>query len=279
MFTKAASQQQHPFLLLFRVSEWQLWSDEGGKGTKTWTRWFPIHFFPCLGAKNYTIMSFSWCAHHQEWKPHLSSFGVIENRSLGNSVGLSAFFAVKKSSWRKATRRWGTNESCWAVTPTLTAAVHSMRLHLLTSQSNLLLLLIRLVCRQDINMPLTSANAIMKTDICNCIYMVSQTQNKMDFQPNMAKWVLQHVRPIMVGEWHGFSHPSMMGPCLSLHMIEVFAVHAWNCLSLFPVTSFMLEKNVPSTCCTLENILKRRFLGFPAIHFHRYKSGIFSWAA
>lgn len=279
MFTKAASQQQHPFLLLFRVSEWQLWSDEGGKGTKTWTWWFPIHFFPCLGAKNYTIMSFSWCAHQQEWKPHLSSFGVIENRSLGNSVGLSAFFAVKKSSWRKATRRWGTNESCWAVTLTLTATVHSMRLHLLTSQSNLLLLLIRLVCRQDINMPLTSANAIMKTDICNCIYMVSQTQNKMDFQPNMAKWVLQHVRPIMVGEWHGFSHPSMMGPCLSLHMIEVFAVHAWNCLSLFPVTSFMLEKNVPSTCCTLENILKRRFLGFPAIHFHRYKSGIFSWAA
>lgn len=126
---------------------------------------------------------------------------------------------------------------------------------------------------------LTSANTIMKTDICNCIYMVSQTQNKMDFQPNMAKWVLQHVRPIMVGEWHGFSHPSMMGPCLSLHMIEVFAVHAWNCLSLFPVTSFMLEKNVPSTCCTLENILKKRFLGFPAIHFHRNKSGIFSWAA
>lgn len=84
---------------------------------------FQYIFFPCLGAKNYSIMSFSWCAHQQEWKPHLSSFGVIENRSLGNSVGLSAFFAVKKCSWRKATRRWGTNESRWAMTPTLTIVV------------------------------------------------------------------------------------------------------------------------------------------------------------
>lgn len=43
------------------------------------------------------------------------------------------------------------------------------------------------------------------------------------------------------------------------------------------------ECPLPSACCTLENsyciILKRRFLGFPAIHFHSYKSGIFSWAA
>lgn len=105
--TKAATQQQHPFLLLFRVSEWQLWSAEGGKGTKTWTQWLPIHFFPCPEAKNYTIMSFSWCAHQQEWKPHLSSFGVIENQSLGNSVELSASFAVKKRSWRKSDKSMG----------------------------------------------------------------------------------------------------------------------------------------------------------------------------
>lgn len=126
-----------------------------------------------------------------------------------------------------------------------------MHFYLLATQSNLLLLLIRIICRQDINMPLTSANTIMKTDICNCIYMVSQTQNKMDFQPNMTKWVLQHVRPIMAEERHGFSHPSMMGTSLSLHMMEVFAVHAWNCLSLFPVTSFMLEKRMPFSFCLL----------------------------
>lgn len=148
---------------------------------------FQYIFFPCLGAENYSIMSFSWCAHQQEWKPHLSSFGVIENRSLGNSVRLSTFFAVKRSSWGKATRRWGTDKNRWAMTPTLTIAVHSIRFHLLSTQSNLLPLLIRLVGRQDINMPLTSANTIMKTDICNCIYMVSQTQNKMDFQPNKAQ--------------------------------------------------------------------------------------------
>lgn len=190
------------------------------------------YIFPCLGAKNYTIMSFSWCAHQQEWKPHLSSFGVIENRSLGNSVGLSAFFAVKKNSWRKAARTLGADESCWAVTPTLTIAVHGVLFHFLASQSNLLPLLIRLFCRQDINMPLTSANTIMKTDICNCIYMVSQTQSKMDFQPNMAKWVLQHVRLIYGGRAARFLTPSHEGTSLSLHMIQVFFVHAWNCLPL-----------------------------------------------
>lgn len=61
----------------------------------------------------------------------------------------------------------------------------------------------------------------MKTDICNCICMASQTQNEMDFQLNMVKRILQHVKPIMVGEWRHSSHPDMMGTSLSLHMSGV----------------------------------------------------------
>lgn len=212
-------------------------------------------------------MSFSWCAHQQEWKPHLSSFGVIENRSLGNSVELSAFFAVKKNSWRKAARTWGADESCWAVTPTLSIAVHRVLFHLLASQYNLLPLLIRLLCGQDINMPLTSANTIMKTDICNCICMVSQTQNEMDFQPNMAKWVLQHVKLIYVGRAAWFLTPTHDGDIsVAAHDSNTFCA----CLKLPLVPAHIwCWKNMctvpPSICCALEGsycvIPKRRFLG------------------
>lgn len=180
---------------------------------------FQYIFFPCLEAKNYTIMSFSWCAHQQEWKPHLSSFGVIENRSLGNSVGLSASSAVKKRSWKQ---EHGGQMRAAGLTPNPTIAVHGVVVHFLAPQSNLQWLLIRLLGRRGINMPLTSANTIMKTDICNCTCMALQTQNEMDFQPNMVKWVLQHVRPIMAEEWHHSSHPDMMGTSLSLHMSKLF---------------------------------------------------------
>lgn len=84
---------------------------------------FQYIFSLVFGRKNYTIMSFLWCAHQQEWKPHLSSFGLIENQSLGNSAGLSALLLSSRTAeGRQQEHR--ANESYWTLMPVLTVEIH-----------------------------------------------------------------------------------------------------------------------------------------------------------
>lgn len=174
--TKAATPQWHPFLLLFRVLSDNCGQMKVEREQKHETQWFPIRFFPCLRAKNYTIMSFSWCAHQQEWKPHLSSFRLIENQSLGNSAGLSALLLSSRTAERRQ-QEHRANESYWTLMPALTVEIHRKNLCSSAFQSNLRELFIKFPCRQDVNMPLKSANTIMKTDTCNCICVVPLTQS------------------------------------------------------------------------------------------------------
>lgn len=61
--------------LEFWVTTVVKWRWKGNKNMKCSD--FQYIFSLSLG-KNYTIMSFSWCAHQWNWKPHLSSFGLIE---------------------------------------------------------------------------------------------------------------------------------------------------------------------------------------------------------
>lgn len=172
--TKAATQQQHPFPLLFRVLSDNCGQMKVEREQKHETV-ISNTFFPCLQAKNYTIMSFSWCAHQQEWKPHLSSFGLIENQFREFSWSVSTL-DVKKNGWRKAVRTQGQRE-LWTPMLLLPVEIRGRISCSSAFQSNLLELFIKLPCRQDVNMPLKSANTIMKTDTCNRICVVPLTQS------------------------------------------------------------------------------------------------------
>lgn len=69
------------------------------------------------------------------------------------------------------------NESYWALMPKLMVEVCRKIFRSSAFHFNLLKLFIKSPSRQDVNMPLKSANTIMKTDICNCICVVPLPQN------------------------------------------------------------------------------------------------------
>lgn len=85
--TKATTQHRHLFLLLFKSSEWQLWSDEGGKGTKTWNTMISNTSFSLSSGKK---------LHHYVIFVMCSSTGVETSFVIFRSDGKSDF---RESSW------------------------------------------------------------------------------------------------------------------------------------------------------------------------------------
>lgn len=169
--TKAAAKPQHPFLFFSGA----LSDNSGQMKVETWNNDFQYILSLSPGEKLHHYVIFVMCS-STGWKPHLSSLGPIENQSLGNSAGLSAFSAVKENSWRKAAGASGQWELL-GPDAMLAVEVDCKVFSSSAFQSNLLELFIEFPCRQDVNMPLKSANTIMKTDICNCICVAPLTQS------------------------------------------------------------------------------------------------------
>lgn len=172
--TKAATKQQHPFLLLFGVL-----SDNCGpmKVERAQKHQAVISntFFPYLWAKKSTPL----CHFRDVLINRMQTSFVIfwsyrksEFREFCQAVGI---LCCQVEQLKRGSKNVGQRE---LLGPHADAACGNPRkdLLLLGIQSNWVGLFIKSPCRQDVNMPLKSSNTIMKTDICNCICVAPLTQ-------------------------------------------------------------------------------------------------------
>lgn len=163
------------FSALLWSSEWQLWSGEGGKRTKTRNSDFQYIFFSLSsGKKKITPL-----CHFRDMLNRMQTSFVIfwsyrksEFRDFSRAVSILCCQVEQLKEGSKNVGQWE------LLGPHADAACENPRkdLLLLGIQSNLLELFIKSPCRQDVNMPLKSSNTIMKTDICNCICVAPLTQ-------------------------------------------------------------------------------------------------------